>query len=304
MIDQPDFMPVLAPRRDDQRLLTRPLVPGAGSADDRSIPLVVSFGTPATGTGDARLLTVEDAVRRRLSVEGAEHIARRHLVDRAGRPGWTTLRSATGTWIERRGDDHVAADILDAELLQEAHRLLATNDLLAAVPARGVMLVAPLPLADLIGTLARLVHAEAQRTDRGALAPVLFAVRNGELLGVHRPAGAPPARSAPVPAPVADDVPSPEARDGSAVFGLNCLTVDEVEALARRCLDRHLPALVRQEWFKGVVIFSVNGYMMPGTDANKVALQELNEKLDESTSWKSLTTRGGKAVTVRLRLDA
>lgn len=298
MIDDPSFMPVLVAGDRDlgERHLSRPLFGGRTG----SPALAVGF---ASGNGEARRwLTVEDAVRRRLSVEGAEHIARQHLLSRESRPGWLTVRSVAGTWLERRGDDHVATDLIDGDLLRDAAKLLSAGEIAVAVPQRTAMIAAPAAQAALVAALA----AEAQRAGRAPLSATVWLIRDGDIVGewtAQQPAASRPAAQVEEQA-AADDLPQPEAREGSAVFSLSCMTVEEVDDVARRCLDRHLPRLVRQEWFKGVVVLSVNGYMMPGTDANKVALQDLAEKLDETTSWKQLTTRSGKPVAIRIRLDA
>jgi hypothetical protein len=296
MIDDPSFMPVLVAGDRDlgDRHLSRPLLGG------REGPPTLAVGF-AAGSGEARRwLTVDDAVRRRLSVEGAEHIARQHLLSRDSRPGWLTLRSVAGTWLERRGDEHVATDLIDGDLLRDAAKLLSAGDIAVAVPQSSAMIAAPVAQAALVAALA----AEAQRSGRSPLSAAVWLVRDGDVIGQWAPQQTAARQASATEDAPADDLPSPEPREGSAVFSLSCMTVEEVDEVARRCLDRHIPRLVRQDWFKGVVILSVNGYMMPATDANKVALQELAEKLDETTSWKQLTTRNGKPVAIRIRLDA
>jgi hypothetical protein len=304
MIDDPSFMPVLVAgdRELGDRHLHRRLLPGVAAAAD----LVIGFAARSSGAEGRKWLTVDDAVKRRLSVEGAEHIARQHLLTRENRPGWLTVRSVAGSWLERRGDDHVAADLIDTDLMLDAHRLLGADELVIAVPTPGAMIAGPATAGALIAALAAMTASEAKRANRTVLSTAVLRVRAGEVVGMAAAvsAAAAPGRVVEPTVEPADDLPQPDARDGSAVFNLSCMTVEEVEQIAKRCLDRYVSRLVKQDWFKGVIVMSVNGYMLPGTDANRVALQELAEKLDESTSWKQLTTRGGKSVAIRVRLDA
>jgi hypothetical protein len=299
MIDDPDFVPILVAgdRELGDHYLHRPLVPGIPAMAD----LRVGFAAGA-GEADRRWLTADEAMRRRLSVEGVEHIARQHLMSRANRPGWIVVRSVAGTWVERRGDDLVASDLVDGDFLNDVHRFLACDELALAVPTPGAMVAAPLALAGLVGALAGAATGEARRNGRPVLLAQVLRVKEGQILGVLSSTPATVTRSVEGVAP-ADDLPQPEARDGSAVFSLSCATVEEVEDLGRRCIERHLSRLVKQDWFKGVIVLAINAYIFPVTDTNRVALQELGDKLDETTSWKQMTTRTGKPVAIRIRLN-
>ncbi|GDY14798.1 hypothetical protein LBMAG53_36760 [Planctomycetota bacterium] len=289
MFDDSGFLPHLLVKGRDELggRLHRPL---AATGD----PLLLGFTSKGL-LGGIRAVTADDAQKRRLSLEGAEFLARKNLAGRANRPAWSVVKSLAGSWLERQGDHLVAADILDSELRADAHRRLGSDDLVVALPSRHVLLAAPASLAPVLAGLSAVI---AKTAEESALVADLWRLHAGDLgerLAVAASAAAEPA---------AEDHPLPEIRDGSATVPINATTVEEVEETAIAILKQHLPALCRQPEFAGVVVISVNGYLFPATDANKVALGELAEKLDDHAAWKDLTTTKGKAISVRLRLDA
>jgi hypothetical protein len=288
------FLPVLQNVTDlTNGALSRPLVPGGA--------MRVAFAHRA-GSGLA-YLTSEEAGRRRLSIEGTEHLARQALIGRPGRPGWTTIRSAVGCWLERAGDAHTSADVLDRNLIADAEQALGSTDLAAIIPTRSFLAVAPPPLADLLAVIAARLHRAAVDTGTDPLTPQVLHVQDGEIVGVVDAAPTISVAQAPAAAPEGDGT-QPIQDNGTARFQINAGSVDEVGTMAEAILATWLPRLVREDWFKGLVVIVCNGYLLAPTDENREAMSELADRLSDQGAWKSLTARNGKTVTVRLRVDA
>ncbi|MGD8622478.1 MAG: hypothetical protein PVI81_04160 [Anaerolineales bacterium] len=200
-MDTNAILPALKPHdwKGRDSVLCRPLL--AGEDQDRMPLVAFGYDRPHTfeflsvnqvpgGNSPEKLALLESAAIRNLQARTAQ---------------WnleTFNLEGVSLSIAICGDDFLAAErILDDKFVREAHRLLSAEMLAVGIPRRGMILATDIKQTqESVARFAAAISAQYHRADSAPISPLVFAVKDGRVVGYGKgqeDAGADAAQPAP-----------------------------------------------------------------------------------------------------------
>ena len=266
-------------------------------SDEPDIPLVAFVRDDEQG--QRKFVTWAAVKKKGHTVRDVEAVARKSLLNRTQRPGWEPLNIPFGqgevTVLVRRGDEFIAGDILDKELLKNAETYFSSQQLFVGLPTQAFMIAADdgVYIHDLVIQTMEQARAQGQEP----LTARIFCTEAGEVTGIAEFED--------------EEVGTPVARPPAALYhvdGKNALWFslrpDGADALCRVMeteFNDYGASLSGWEGFQGVIIFNLEPGSVALSRAERQQVIGLAAALTEKAAQYSWRSPYGDSVSVTVQ---